>query len=106
MENKRGFHVTIVENKTGETLNEFDTKGIAYVHLVEVDEAEATKHEERAVATHGLCTGLKTEGVNPFDKLAIMRGLQIMIQDMQENDPMLKLLMMITESKSEQMPND
>ena len=40
MENKRGFHVTIVENKTGETLEEFDTKGMVYVHLSEVAEED------------------------------------------------------------------
>ena len=106
MENKRGFHITIVENKTGETLNEFDTKGIAYVHLNEVDEAEAVKGEERAVSAHSIGAGQKMEGVNPFERLSIMEGLQIMIQDMQENDPMLQLLMMITESKRKQMPND
>lgn len=105
MENKRGFHITIVENKTGETLDEFDTKGIAYVHLSEVDEAEATKDEERAVAVHAIGAGQKMEGVIPFERLSIMEGLQIMIQDMQENDPMLQLLMMITESKRKQMPN-
>ena len=105
MENKRGFHITIVENKTGETLDEFDTKGIAYVHLSEVDEAEATKDEERAAAAHAIGAGQKMEGVNPFERLSIMEGLQILIQDMQEDDPMLQLLMMITESKRKQMPN-
>lgn len=43
MENKRGFHVTIVENKTGETLEEFDTKGMVYVHLGEVAEEDMPK---------------------------------------------------------------
>lgn len=105
MENKRGFHVTIVENKTGETLGEFDTKGIAYVHLIEADEAEATKDEERAVAAHSVGAGQKMEGVNPFERLSIMEGLQIMIQNMQEDDPMLQLLMMITNSKRKQMTN-
>lgn len=105
MENKRGFHITIVENKTGETLDEFDTNGIAYVHLIEADEAEATKDEEGAVSTHSIGVGQKMEGVNPFEKLSIMEGLQIMIQDMQEDDPMLQLLMMITNTKRKQMPN-
>lgn len=105
MENKRGFHVTIVENKTGETLDEFDTKGIAYVHLSEVDEAEAMKDEERAVSAHAIGVGLKTEGVNPFERLSIMEGLQMMIQNIQEDDPMLQLLMMITDTKRKQMPN-
>ena len=45
------------------------------------------------------------EDVNPFERLSIMEGLQIMIQDMQENDPMLQLLLTITETKRKQMPN-
>ena len=98
MENKRGFHVTIVENQTGETLEEFDTKGIVYVHLNEVDEAEATKGEERAVAANGIGVDRKMEGVNPFERLALLEGLQILIQNMQE-DPWIQLLMMITETE-------
>lgn len=105
MENKRGFHITIVENKTGKTLDEFDTKGIAYVHLIEVDEAEAMKDEEGVTAAHAIGFGQNLDGVNPFGKLSIMEGLQIMIQDMQENDPMLQLLLTITETKRKQMPN-
>ena len=99
MENKRGYHVTIVENKSGETLEEFDTKGMVYVHLDEVDEAEATKGEKSAVAAHGIGVGQKMEGVNHFERLSLLEGLQILIQNMQEDDPMLRLLMMITETK-------
>ena len=99
MENKRGYHVTIVENKSGETLEEFDTKGMVYVHLSEVDEAKATLGEESAVAAHGIGVGQKMEGVNPYERLSLLEGLQILIQNMQEDNPMLRLLMMITETK-------
>lgn len=105
MKNKRGFHITIVKNKTGETIEEFDTKGMVYVHLNEADEAEATKGEESAVAVNGIGVGLKMEDANPFERLSLLEGLQILIQNMQEDDPMLQLLMMITESKRKQMPN-
>ena len=99
MENKRGFHVTIVENKAGETLEEFDTKGMAYVHLGEVDEAKATEGEESAVAAYGIGVGQKMEGVNPLEQLSLLEGLQILIQNMQKDNPMLQMLMMITETK-------
>ena len=99
MENKRGFHVTIVENKTGETLEEFDTKGMVYVHLNEVDEAKAMEGEESAVAARGIGVGQKMEGVNPFEQLSLLEGLQILIQNMQKDNPMLQMLMMITETK-------
>ena len=99
MENKRGFHITIVENKTGETLEEFDTKGIAYVLLNEVAEEDMPKEKERQVATNGIGIGQKMEGVNPFERLSVLEGLQMLIQNMQEDDPWLQLLMRITETE-------
>lgn len=99
MENKRGFHVTIVENKTGETLEEFDTKGMAYVHLNEVAEEDMPEEKERQIGVHGIGVGQKTEGVNPLERMAILEGLQILIQSMQEDDPWIQLLMRITETE-------
>lgn len=99
MENKRGFHVTIVENKTGETLEEFDTKGMAYVHLSEVAEEDMPEKTERQIGVQGIGVGQKTEGVNPLERLSLLEGLQILMQNMQEDDPMLRLLMMMTETE-------
>ena len=99
MENKRGFHVTIVENKTGETLEEFDTKGMAYVHLGEVDEEDMPEKTEIQLGVSGIGVGQKMEGVNPLERMAILEGLQILIQRMQEDDPWIQLLMRITEAE-------
>ncbi len=98
MESKRGLHITIVENKTGETLDEFDTKGIVYVHLNEVSDEDAAAEEGQA-AVHGIGIGQKMEHVNQFERLSLLEGLQILIQNMQEDDPMLQLLMMITKTE-------
>ena len=98
MENKRGFHVTIVENKTGETLEEFDTKGMVHVHLSEVDGENMPKKTERQVGVQGICIGQKMEGVDPMEQMAILEGLQMLIQSMQDN-PLIQLLMMITETE-------
>lgn len=99
MENKRGFHVTIVENKTGETLEEFDTKGMAYVYLGEVAEEDMPEKTERQVGVHGIGVGQKMEGVNPLEQMSILEGLQILIQSMQEDNPWVQLLMRITETE-------
>ena len=98
MENKRGFHITIVENKTGETLEEFDTRGLVYVQLDEIKEEDMPEKKERQIGACGIGVGQKMEGVNPLEKLSLLEGLQILMQNLQENDPMLRLLMMITES--------
>lgn len=95
----KGYHVTIVENKSGETLEEFDTTGMVYVHLNEVDKVKATEGEEPAVAAYGIGVGQKMDGVNPFERLSMLEGLQMLIKNMQEDDPILQLLMMITEPK-------
>ena len=87
MENKRGYHVTIVENKSGETLEEFDTKGMAYVHLIEVAEEGMPEETERQIGVSGIGVGQKAEGVNQLERMAILEGLQILIQNMQEDDP-------------------
>lgn len=99
MENKRGFHVTIVENKTGETLEEFDTKGMAYVHLGEVAEEDMPEKTERQIGVSGIGVGQKMEDVNPLERLSLLEGLQILMQNMQEDDPWLQLLMRITETE-------
>ena len=98
MENKRGFHVTIVENKTGETLEEFDTKGMAYVHLSEVAEEDMPEKTERQLGVQGIGVGQKMEGVNPFEQMSILEGLQMLIQSLQDN-PWIQLLMRITENE-------
>lgn len=99
MENKRGFHVTIVENKTGETIEEFDTKGMAYVHLSEEAEENMPEKTERQIGAHGIGVGQKMEGVNPLEQMSILEGLQMLIQSMQEDNPIIQLLMRITETE-------
>ena len=99
MENKRGFHITIVENKTGETLEEFDTRGLVYVQLDEIKEEDMPEKKERQIGACGIGVGQKMEGVNSLERLSLLEGLQILMQNMQEDDPMLRLLMMITESE-------
>lgn len=99
MENKRGYHVTIVENKTGKILEEFDTKGVAYVHLSEVAEEDMPEETERQIGVSGIGVGQKMEYVNPLERMSILEGLQILIQNMQEDDPWVQMLMRITETE-------
>ena len=99
MENKRGFHVTIVENKTGETLEEFDTRGLVYVQLDEIKEEDMPEKKERQIGACGIGVGQKMEEVNTLERLSLLEGLQILMQNMQEDDPLLQMLMMITKTK-------
>ena len=99
MENKSGFHVTIVENKTGKTLEEFDTKGMLYTHLGEISEENMPELNERQLGAAKIGVGQKMEQVNPLEVLSLMEGLQILMQRIQEENPIVRMLMMITESE-------
>lgn len=95
----KGYHVTIVDNNTGETLEEFDTRGLVYVQLDEIKEEDMPEKKERQIGACGISVGQKMEEVNTIERLSLLEGLQILMQNMQEDDPMLRLLMMITESE-------
>lgn len=98
MENKnRGYHVVITENETGKT-NEFDTKGFVAVHLGEVPEEEVG-HGERQIGTFGVGVDQRWDGVTPMELFSLLDGLQGVIQEIMEENPILQTLMMIVESK-------
>lgn len=101
MENKkRGFHVTIVDNETGKTVQDFNTRGIKYVHLDENQEAaKKAERADRQIGAVDMCAGNHLNGVNPFEELALLDGLQGLIKSAMEENPMLQILMMITEQK-------
>ena len=101
MENKkRGFHVTIVDNETGKTVQDFNTRGIKYVHLDENQEAaKKAERADRQIGAVAMCAGNHLNGVNPFEELALLDGVQGLIKSAMEENPMLQILMMITEQK-------
>lgn len=50
MENKcKGFHVTIVDNNTGETVRDFDTNAINYVALENTEKGKRSMEEDSRV---------------------------------------------------------
>lgn len=103
MENKRGFHVTIVENKTGETIEEFDTKGMVYTHLGEISEENMPELTERQLGATKIGVGQKMDGVNPLETLSLLEGLQALMKEIQERSPVVQLLMMITKSEKREV---
>ena len=52
MENKnRGYHVTIVDNNTGETVRDFDTNAINYVALEDTAKGKRIMEERKPFVT-------------------------------------------------------
>lgn len=61
---------------------------------------------ERQIRAKGICVGQKMEDVDPLERLSLLEGLQILMEKMQEDDPMLQLLMMIADSKRKPIERD
>lgn len=101
MENKqRLFHITITENETGEVLTDDVTKGLMYVFLKDSEEGRKIAAERNAIGSSGTVSGTKLSRINPFEMLALLETLQNMIKKNMEKEPILQVLMMMTESES------
>lgn len=91
MNKNSGFHVTVVDNETGETVSDFSTKAIVYVSLNEIDERK-TNEEHDAVASCGIDTARLIDRIGLHEMLGITNGLQELLQDITREHPELEQL--------------
>ena len=91
MNKNRGFHVTVVDNKTGETVGDFDTRAIVCVVLDEIDEAKA-KEDYGADMSCEISSCQYIGCVSYNEMLGIKSALQDLIQDIEEEHPVLELI--------------
>lgn len=99
MNKNSGYHVTVVDNKTGETVRDFNTRAIVYVMLDDIDEAKANE-EHDADMSCGIGTSQCVSRVRPHEMLGITHGLQSLLQTITENHPELELLAMLCNQKA------
>ena len=101
MENKqRWFHITITDNETGEVLTDDVTKGLMYVFLKETEKGRKIAAERNAFGSSGVVRGNKMSRINPFEMLALLEALQNMIKYSMEENPILQVLMTMTDTES------
>lgn len=103
MENKqRWFHITITDNETGKVLTDDVTKGLMYVFLKDSEKGRKIAAERNAIESSGagVVRGRKLSLINPYEMLALLEALQNMIKDSMEENPILQVLMMMTEFES------
>jgi hypothetical protein len=105
MENKRGFHVTIVDNNTGETIRDFDTRAINFVALHESEKGKEIMREWNPLAGTGMVsTGMVStrlaDQINIMEAYSLVNGLQGMIKDEFEAHPVFELMAGILESET------
>lgn len=99
MNKNRGYHVTVVDNKTGETISDFSTRAIVYVSLNEIDERK-TNEEHDAVLSCGFGTCRCVDRICLHEMLGITNGLQELLQDIAREYPELEQLAPLFDQKT------
>lgn len=101
MENKnRGYHVTIVDNNTGETIVDADTRGILYAMLHDTEKTRKMVEEAKSDFAVAVGCGRHLDGVNPMQLHGLIGRLQQIIQIEMEENPILQVIQMLMEEKS------
>jgi hypothetical protein len=109
MENKnrgKGFHVTIVDNNTGETIRDFDTRAIMLVALKDMEEGEKIARERNVFATAGMMQSNLADGINVLESFSMINGLQKMLAEEIEEHPEIELLTKIFDSETVQIDEE
>ena len=108
MENKnrgKGYHVTILDNNTGDTIRDFDTRAIKLIALKGM-ESEKVARERNAFATAGMTQSCLADGINILEEFSLINGLQKMLAEEIEEHPEIELLTKIFDSKTVQIDEE
>lgn len=109
MENKnrgKGFHVMIVDNNTGETIRDFNTRAIKFIALKSMEEGEKIARERNVFATAGMTQSDLADGINILEAFSMINGLQKMLAEEIEAHPEIELLTKIFDSKTVQIDEE
>jgi hypothetical protein len=95
----KGYHVTIVDNNTGETIRDFDTRAINFVALRESEKGKEIMRERNPLAGTGMVSTRLADQINIMEAYSLVNGLQDMIKDEFEAHPVFELMAGILESE-------
>ena len=99
MNEKRGYHVTVVDNKTGETVSDFSTRAIVYVRLNEIDEEKVNEEQDAAMSCN-IGTARLIDQISLQEMLGITDGLQRLLQTIIKDNPVLELVAQLTRQRT------
>lgn len=102
----KGYHVTIVDNNTGETIRELDTRSILYVALNETEKGKEIMRELNPLAGTGMVSGRLADRINIMEAYALVNGLQDMIKDEFEEHPEFELMVRIFDRETFNLDGD
>lgn len=101
MENKnRGYHVTIVNNNTGKTIMDADTRGILYAMLHDTEKSRKMAEEAKSDFAVGVGCGRHMDGISPVQLHSLIGRLQWIIYTEMEENHILQVIQMIMDEKS------
>ncbi len=103
MENKnrgKGYHVTITDNNTGETIRDFNTRAIKLIALESTEKSEKIARERNVFAAAGMTQSDLADGINVMECLAMIDGLQKMLAEEIAAHPEIELLTRIFDSET------
>lgn len=100
MDNNMKYHVTIVDNETGEVIKDINTKGIMYAAIVETERGKRIAKMRGATEACERVTGRNLGRVKGTEMIALLEGLQDIIKEMMEQYPILQALMMVYENEN------
>lgn len=102
----KGYHVTIVDNNTGETIRDFDTRAINFVALRESEKGKEIMRERKPLAGTGMVSSRLADRVNIMEAYALVNGLQDMIKDEFEENPVFELMARMLDSETLNLGRD
>lgn len=102
----KGYHVTIVDKNTGETIRDFDTRAINFVALRESEKGKEIMRERNPLAGSGMVSTRLADRINIMEAYALVNGLQGMIKDEFEAQPEFELMARILDSETFNLDGD
>lgn len=102
----KGYHVTIVDNNTGETILDFDTRAIKFVALRESEKGKEIMRERNPLAGSGIVSTRLADRINIMEDYALVNGLQDMIKDEFEEHPEFELMARTLDSETFNLDGD
>ena len=102
----KGYHVPIVDNNTGETIRDFDTRAINFVALRESEKGKEIMRERNPLAGAGMVSSRLADRINIMEAYAMVDGLQDMIKDEFEENPVFELMARMLDSETLNLDRD
>ena len=102
----KGYHVTIVDNNTGKVVHDGDTRAIMYVMTIDDEAKRREVKGSDGDGASGTKIGCNADQIDIFQMMGLVDGLQHLIRNAIEDNPMLEALARVTRKERTVMKED